>query len=129
MGRWAQRGQTTITTDELNFIHCREMRLALLMMSRNFRQKYSHYVPIVSKSKSQRKMSGVKGDDIRSAREAAKSASLEAPKRRSTMNSRATLDEDEMLRKALEISKQEGGVVSEHSIVRKSKRGRDESEE
>jgi hypothetical protein len=46
------------------------------------------------------------------------------------MNSRATLDEDEMLRKALEISKQEGTVgPSEPSVVRKSKRGREESEE
>jgi hypothetical protein len=94
------------------------------------RQKYSRYVPIAGKLKSHRKLSGAKGDDTRSVRDTLKAASAEAPKRRSTMNSRATLDEDEMLRKALEISKQEGTVgPSEPSVIRKSKRGRDESEE
>jgi len=46
------------------------------------------------------------------------------------MNSRATYDDDEMLLKALEQSKQdERAKSSEAGTVRKGKRNRDESEE
>ena len=49
-------------------------------------------------------------------------------KRRSTMNSRAAYDEDEVLRKVLEESKQEGGASQSENGNRK-KRVRDDSEE
>ena len=49
-------------------------------------------------------------------------------KRRSTMNSRAAYDEDEVLRKVIEESKIEGGVTQSEGGTRK-KRSRDDSEE
>jgi len=49
-------------------------------------------------------------------------------KRRSTMNSRAAYDEDEMLRRVLEESKNEGQQAQDNGS-RKGKRVRDESEE
>lgn len=108
----------------------RPLDLVWIQADEKNRQKYSRYVPIASKSKSHRKLSGVKNDDVHSTRDSLKAGSVEAPKRRSTMNSRATLGEDELLRKALEISKQEGVTgPSEPSVVRKSKRGREESHE
>ena len=56
-------------------------------------------------------------------------ASVESfSKRRSTMNSRAAYDEDEVLRKVLEESKIEGGPAGSTSGNRK-KRSRDDSEE
>lgn len=53
---------------------------------------------------------------------------LPETKRRSTMNSRAAYDEDEVLRKVLEESKTEGQASTENGS-RKGKRNRDESEE
>jgi hypothetical protein len=50
-------------------------------------------------------------------------------KRRSTMNSRAAYDEEEVLRAVLEQSKKEGGGVGSDSTARKGKRVRDDSEE
>jgi hypothetical protein len=50
-------------------------------------------------------------------------------KRRSTMNSRAAYDEDEVLRKVLEESKAEGTSVTDGGASRKGKRTRDGSEE
>ena len=56
-------------------------------------------------------------------------ASVESfSKRRSTMNSRAAYDEDEVLRKVLEESKHEGAVPLAENGNRK-KRSRDDSEE
>lgn len=56
-------------------------------------------------------------------------ASVESfSKRRSTMNSRAAYDEDEVLRKVLEESKHEGPVPLSEPGNRK-KRSRDDSEE
>jgi len=49
-------------------------------------------------------------------------------KRRSTMNSRATYDEEEVLRKVLEQSKQDGTLAPSDSGNHK-KRSRDDSEE
>ena len=57
-------------------------------------------------------------------------ASVEAStKRRSTMNSRAAYDDDEVLRKVLEESKGEGSKADSETGTRRGKRGRDESEE
>lgn len=50
-------------------------------------------------------------------------------KRRSTMNSRAAYEEDEMLRKVLEESRADGIPVVSEGSFRKGKRGRDESDE
>jgi hypothetical protein len=62
--------------------------------------------------------------DARNAR-----ASVESfGKRRSTMNSRAAYDEDEVLRKVLEESKAEGPMTQSESGNRK-KRSREDSEE
>lgn len=56
-------------------------------------------------------------------------ASVESfSKRRSTMNSRAAYDEDEVLRKVLEESKHEGALPTSENGNRK-KRSRDDSEE
>jgi hypothetical protein len=54
----------------------------------------------------------------------------ETTKRRSTMNSRAAYDEDEVLRKVLEESKVDGAAnPSETGASRKGKRAREDSEE
>jgi hypothetical protein len=53
----------------------------------------------------------------------------ESTKRRSTMNSRAAYDEDEVLRKVLEESKVEDATNPSETGTRRGKRGRDESEE
>ena len=45
------------------------------------------------------------------------------------MNSRDAAYEEEQLRRAIEESKREGGTLSTHSGMRKSKRSRSESEE
>jgi hypothetical protein len=63
-------------------------------------------------------------DKDRNARASAESFS----KRRSTMNSRAAYDEDEVLRKVLEESKHEGGAT-QSEIGNRKKRSRDDSEE
>ncbi|QDS69345.1 hypothetical protein FKW77_003754 [Venturia effusa] len=106
-------------------------------------QKYSRYLPVWEKThpKSHRKMSLVK-DTIETPKPAGKEKEKEkerAPrtnasasaepfgKRRSTMNSRAAYDEDEVLRKVLEESKAEGTSVTEGGASRKGKRTRDDS--
>ena len=64
---------------------------------------------MVGKVKSHRKPSVTKDWESKSVREATLKPS-EPPKRRSTMNRRATFDEEEMLRKVLEESKQENSA-------------------
>ena len=97
------------------------------------RQKYSRYLPIVEQSnaKHARKTSVSKEPDDKTSREKDRNAraSVESfGKRRSTMNSRAAYDEDEVLRKVLEESKNEGPAVPSENGLRK-KRSRDDSEE
>lgn len=99
-------------------------------------QKYSHYIPVVgnkvSSKHTARKSSLSKEPDSRSSKDKEKPsrASVEAfTKRRSTMNSRAAYDEDEVLRKVLEESKGEGGTGESENGTRKGKRNRDDSEE
>lgn len=100
-------------------------------------QKYSRYLPVVSKpppKSHQRKQSVSKDWNVKTAKETERSlraaAAIESTTRRSTMNSRAAYDEDEVLRKVLEESKVEGQTnPSEGSASRKGKRGREESEE
>ena len=50
-------------------------------------------------------------------------------KRRSTMNSRAAYDEDEVLRKVIEESKGEGQIQSTDGSTRRGKRSRDDNAE
>jgi hypothetical protein len=97
------------------------------------RQKYSRYLPIYEQylAKNTRKSSISKESENKAARERERisRASVESlGKRRSTMNSRAAYDEDEVLRKVLEESKIEGGGPSSESSNKK-KRSREESEE
>jgi hypothetical protein len=99
----------------------------------SFRQKYSRYLPVydVLHGKNARKSSVSKDPEGRSARDKDRNARGSADslgKRRSTMNSRAAYDEDEVLRKVLEESKHEGGAPQSENGARK-KRSRDESEE
>lgn len=92
-------------------------------------QRYSLYLPVLRRtSPNPRKGSASKEPDVKLKRDremlARIGVDLSGPKRRSTMNSRQNYDEEEMLRKAIEESK---GEVEPGS--RKSKRGRDDSEE
>ncbi|KAF2714319.1 hypothetical protein K504DRAFT_367076 [Pleomassaria siparia CBS 279.74] len=96
-------------------------------------QKYSRYLPVVDQNhaKKARKTSLSKEPDDIPSRDKDRNAraSVESfGKRRSTMNSRAAYDEDEVLRKVLEESKQEGPMTQSESGTRK-KRSRDDSEE
>jgi hypothetical protein len=95
-------------------------------------QKYSKYLPVTSKNfkTSHRKLSASESRAVREAEKAALRSAIESGKRRSTMNSRAAYDEDEMLRKVLEESKQEGTIdPSENGTSRKGKRAREDSDE
>jgi hypothetical protein len=110
------------------------------------RQKYSRYLPVWEKThpKSHRKMSIAREtieakptskdkekekDKERAPRTNASASAEPFGKRRSTMNSRAAYDEDEVLRKVLEESKAEGTSVTDGGASRKGKRTRDDSEE
>ena len=102
------------------------------------RRRYSRYLPVYesqSSRVSQRKNSLVKGIEkgveMKPGKDKEKHARAMADsltKRRSTMNSRAAYDEEEVLRKVIEESKVEGPLTAQE-ISRKGKRSRDESEE
>ncbi|CAI6340913.1 unnamed protein product [Periconia digitata] len=117
--------------DEYFCEECRDDLHKVMVSSKG--QKYSHYLPVydVHHGKGARKSSISKESDGKSARdkERVSRASAESfSKRRSTMNSRAAYDEDEVLRKVLEESKHEGPTEASENGTRK-KRSRDESEE
>lgn len=113
---------------------CEECRKDLHKLMTSPRgQRYSRYLPVFDQnhSKVSRKTSVSKDSDNKSSKDKEKSsrASVESfTKRRSTMNSRAAYDEDEVLRKVLEESKSEGGAGTTDNGTRK-KRSRDDSEE
>ncbi|KAF2114173.1 hypothetical protein BDV96DRAFT_110938 [Lophiotrema nucula] len=95
--------------------------------------RYSRYLPVYepAHAKNTRKSSVSKETEGKGARDKDRlnRASAESfSKRRSTMNSRAAYDEDEVLRKVLEESKHEGTAAPSESGTRK-KRSRDDSEE
>lgn len=97
-------------------------------------QRYSHYLPLYPNDvKTARKPSMSKDSDAKSRkdRESASRASVESTtaKRRSTMNSRQTYDEEETLRRVIEESRGQNDTVPSISAQRKGKRSRDESEE
>ena len=84
----------------------------------------------MSHGKTARKSSIPKDADAKTPRDKDRNARASAEsfsKRRSTMNSRAAYDEDEVLRKVLEESKHEGATQSENG--NRKKRSRDDSEE
>lgn len=111
-----------------------------------YRQRYSRYLPVYeilhpTPKPAPRKSPPTKESESRSSRDpdvkavsagataAALAASLTSAKRRSTMNSRAAMDEEEAMRKAIEESKSDGSVVNFGNGSRKGKRTRDDSEE
>ncbi|KAK7551717.1 hypothetical protein IWX49DRAFT_276032 [Phyllosticta citricarpa] len=115
---------------------CEECRKDLhKLLSSPKGQKYSHYIPVVGDKQppksNVRKGSISKEHESKAARDKDKSrASVEAhTKRRSTMNSRAAYDDDEVLRKVIEESKGDGGATEPETNSRKGKRTRDESED
>lgn len=98
----------------------------------HYSQKYSRYLPVYDQQhgKKARKSSVSKETLSPSSRHNDRNprASVDSlGKRRSTMNSRAAYDEDEVLRKVLEESKHEGTATSENG--NRKKRSRDDSEE
>ncbi|KAF2469468.1 uncharacterized protein BDR25DRAFT_49812 [Lindgomyces ingoldianus] len=113
---------------------CEECRKDLhKLMTSSKGQKYSRYLPVYEQnhSKTSRKTSLSKEPESKAPKDKDRNnrASVESlGKRRSTMNSRAAYDEDEVLRKVLEESKNEGTSTLSENGNRK-KRGRDESEE
>ncbi|KAF2631518.1 hypothetical protein BU25DRAFT_332235 [Macroventuria anomochaeta] len=95
-------------------------------------QKYSRYLPVYDQQhgKKARKSSVSKETVSPPSRHNDRNARASVDslgKRRSTMNSRAAYDEDEVLRKVLEESKHEGAPPSENGT--RKKRSRDDSEE
>ncbi|KAF2646292.1 hypothetical protein P280DRAFT_386641 [Massarina eburnea CBS 473.64] len=117
--------------DEYFCEECRKDLHKVMVSSKG--QKYSRYLPVYDQhhGKHARKSSISKESDNKTGkeRERVSRASAESfSKRRSTMNSRAAYDEDEVLRKVLEESKHEGATDTIENGSRK-KRSRDESEE
>jgi hypothetical protein len=96
-----------------------------------YSQKYSRYIPVYDQQHGKtRKGSVSKDTEKQSGRDKDRSsrASVDSfGKRRSTMNSRAAYDEDEVLRKVIEESKHEGALPSENG--NRKKRSREDSEE
>ncbi|KAJ0123051.1 PHD-finger domain-containing protein [Diaporthe amygdali] len=99
-------------------------------------QRYSHYFPILPnlrKSTTRSRSPKEKDSKERETRSGRQSSITQASKRRSTMNSRdAAYDEEEQLRLAIEASKEVVGAdsaIESTSGSRRSKRGRDDSEE
>ncbi|KAF2758996.1 hypothetical protein EJ05DRAFT_485076 [Pseudovirgaria hyperparasitica] len=94
-------------------------------------QRYSLYITVqkrVLPKPPVRKSSVPKEAEDKASRERAAREALQ--KRRSTMNSRAAEDEEEVLRKVMEESKTDVDTVgAEEGASRKGKRSRDESEE
>ncbi|KAF2818350.1 PHD-finger motif-containing protein-like protein [Ophiobolus disseminans] len=94
-------------------------------------QKYSRYIPVYDQQHGKHRKSSVSKDGEKSSgrdKDRSSRASVDSfGKRRSTMNSRAAYDEDEVLRKVLEESKHEGAAASENGT--RKKRSREDSEE
>lgn len=99
------------------------------------RQRYSRYLPLLPDRRQSSARSGSprskENQDSRETRSGRQSSITQASKRRSTMNSRdAAYDEEEQLRLAIAASKEIAGQdTAIESGSRRSKRGRDDSEE
>ncbi|KUI54128.1 Putative histone deacetylase complex subunit cti6 [Cytospora mali] len=98
-------------------------------------QRYSRYLPLLpnrrQSSTRSRSPRSRENRDSRETRSGRQSSITQASKRRSTMNSRdAAYDEEEQLRLAIEASKEDAGQeTAVEGGSRRSKRGRDDSEE
>ncbi|OCK79962.1 hypothetical protein K432DRAFT_298688 [Lepidopterella palustris CBS 459.81] len=114
---------------------CEECRKDLhKLMTSPKGQRYSRYLPISDQThaKSSKRSSVSKDPENKPSKDKDKSSRASADsltKRRSTMNSRATYDEDEVLRKVLEESKSDGGAPATENGNNRKKRSRDDSEE
>ncbi|KAF2015603.1 hypothetical protein BU24DRAFT_461841 [Aaosphaeria arxii CBS 175.79] len=115
---------------------CEECRKDLhKLMTSSKGQKYSRYLPVYDAhhGRNARRASLSKEPENKNTRDKDRISRASAEsfsKRRSTMNSRAAYDEDEVLRKVLEESKNEGGKApSDNSSSNRKKRSRDDSEE
>ncbi|KAF2030987.1 hypothetical protein EK21DRAFT_64305 [Setomelanomma holmii] len=111
---------------------CEECRKDLHKVMTSLKgQKYSRYLPVYDQQHGKDRKSSVSKDNERhSGRDKDRNsrASVDSfGKRRSTMNSRAAYDEDEVLRKVIEESKHEGAPASETG--NRKKRSREDSEE
>jgi hypothetical protein len=97
----------------------------------NCSQKYSKYLPVLEVS-TPRSSSTSSADDSRGkkdSRASRQNTNSLSTKRRSTMNSRdAAYDEEELVRRAIEESK-EGVAVNETEGNRRGKRSRSDDEE
>lgn len=95
------------------------------------RQKYSRYLPVYEQQHGKNRKSSFSKDTERLPgrdKDRNNRASVDSfGKRRSTMNSRAAYDEDEVLRKVIEESRHERAPASENG--NRKKRSRDDSEE
>ncbi|KAI1488947.1 hypothetical protein F5X96DRAFT_43644 [Biscogniauxia mediterranea] len=97
-------------------------------------QKYSIFLPIHRPSRAASRATSAAKDGARSpksngGRNSRSSAAAHTSKRRSTMNSRdAAYYEEEQIRRAIEASK-EDAIPEEQEPTRRTKRGRDDSEE
>ncbi|KAI9694364.1 MAG: hypothetical protein M1820_008964 [Bogoriella megaspora] len=91
-------------------------------------QKYSRYLPVLEQAKTARKNSLAKDLDRASSNNDKKSKATAdvATKRRSTMNSRGTEQDEAILQMVLEQSSRENAVRSNNG-ARKAKRARDDS--
>lgn len=98
------------------------------------RQRYSHYLPMYQNlSRTTSRAASFSKDGTRSPKgkqNGRPSSSVQSTKRRSTMNSRdAAYDEEEELRRVLEISKEDKTSETIDTGTRRGKRGRSDSEE
>jgi hypothetical protein len=94
-------------------------------------QKYSRYIPVYDQQHGKTRKSSISKDSEKTSgrdKDRSSRASVDSfGKRRSTMNSRAAYDEDEVLRKVIEESKHEGPQTLENG--NRKKRSREDSEE
>ncbi|CRG87716.1 Putative histone deacetylase complex subunit cti6 [Talaromyces islandicus] len=91
-------------------------------------QLSSQYLPVAPVSSPRSPSRESSRDHSRSSRDA-KSRQTDNPKRRSTMNSRdAAYDEEELLRRAIEESKEETRMSNDETSSRRTKRSRSDSE-
>lgn len=92
-------------------------------------QKYSKYVPLSRQSRATSRAASIAKDDKNSSKNSRPGTATQSSKRRSTMNSRDAAYDDEQLRRAIEISKEEKTNDSVESNARRTKRGRSGSED
>lgn len=99
------------------------------------RQRYSNYLPLNRPSRTTSRATSLAKDGGSRTRKmspglAARNAASAASKRRSTLNSReAGYDEDELLRRAIEASKEDALPETTEAGAKRHKRGRSDSEE